>query len=165
MTCRWFCCHPQPGCWVTNSCLPVCCSPPVPWAPRKPQPAAWAPPQPVAPPPRRGPQQAGGPLSAPAELQVRVVLGGVWGASSATVRPHLRTSSAELRVRRCLRHALGAPDATHGSPHTAQLPPFTDCAGACAGWASGPANPRGPRHQHAPSRPCSALGPAQQRIS
>lgn len=81
---------------------------------------------------------------------------GLSAASLAILRLHPRVSvcrawgSTDARVPL---HPWNPPDPTHGSPHTAQLPPFTDRAGACARRAHRPANPRGLRHQRSPPRP------------
>lgn len=110
-----------------------------------------------------------GPEAGPGELEVEVILGGVfsggaqWGCGQLPWPSSVCTPGflfAESRVRSRPRPApphptppLVPPDPTHGSPHTAQLPPFTDRAGACARRARRPANPRGLRHQPAPPTP------------
>lgn len=78
--------------------------------------------------------------------------GSQWGVGSLPWLPSVHAPELPSSgVRRCFRPAR-RPGTPYTARDTAQLPPFTDRAGACAGRAE-PANLRGPRHQRASAPP------------
>ena len=100
---------------------------------------------------RRGPKRtcrAGGLV-----IWAGVFSGGFqWGVGSLPWLPSVRAPELpSAGVRRCFRPAQ-RPGTPYTARNTAQLPRFTDHAGACAGRA-GSANPHGPRHQRASAPP------------
>lgn len=160
------CCHLMHGSWVTVCCpLPSMgtfpASQPVLASPQSGRPSSSSG---LA--SRVGPCRAGASCDSGRDLFWRVSVG-VSGASLAILRLHPRIS-----VYRAGGPQVPAPSPTPGaprphtrSPHTAQLPPFTDRAGACASRARRPATPPRGRVISARRPPHPAPPRAQQWIS